>query len=400
MFPEGSWIHSARNYYIDNNILIAELLDTNNNWCKNKIVLDANKFYDNYNGSFYAHYKSNSTIILPEGSWIDSARNYYINNNILIAELLDTNNNWCKNEIVLDANKNYDNINGSFQGYNKDYSLVSNNKMKFAFLIMYEIRCLKKIENLYKYIINHYNADIIICCQELDDTHEKLKLFDKNVIFKKVYSKKNPQEYYNNSKLGSYAQQNWNNNACLQIYINWNEMADVLEDYKDKYDYFILTRTDLDILFPFPEIDFFSKIPKAIYSFDANYDRSWGGSACGVFIHNDYIINYLRCTANILRNDSLINKFITSYNLLNQENFKNFCVKENNITYKYIKNTNYFFITDNINSYTTWGIPQKNDKYDGFIKMPEQFEEAYDNLILWDNGYRWHFKNDSIILSL
>lgn len=295
--------------------------------------------------------------------------------------------------------------------------------MKFAFLIMYEIRCLKKIENLYKYIINHYNADIIICCQELgdvqltppapvwnpstrvsgfqpDDTHEKIKLFDKNVIFKKIYLKKNPQEYYNNSKLGSYEQQNWNNDACLQIYINWNEMADVLEDYKDKYDYFIQTRTDIDILFPFPEIDFFTSIPKAIYSFDANYAKSWGGYCTGVFVHSDYIIDYLKCTTNILKNDILINQFIKSYDILNQENFKNFSLKENNIIFKYIKNINIFFITDNINSYTTWGIPQKNNNYDGIIKMSEQFVEAYDNLTLWDSGYRWHFKDDSIILSL
>lgn len=272
--------------------------------------------------------------------------------------------------------------------------------MKFAFLVMYEIRCLKKIENLYKYIIKHYNADIIICCQELDDTYKKIELFDKNVIFKKVYSKKNPQDYYNNSKLGSYAQQNWNNNACLQIYINWNEMADVLEDYKDKYDYFIQTRVDIDILFPFPEIGFFSNIPKAIYSFDANYAKSWGGYCTGVFIHSNYIIDYLRCTTNILKNDILINKYIKSYEILNQENFKNFCLKENNIIYKYIKNINLFFITDNINSYSTWGTPQKNNNYDGFIKMSEQFDEAYDNLKLWNDGFRWHFKNDSIILSL
>jgi hypothetical protein len=122
ILPEGSWIHSARNYYIDNNILFVELLDTNNNWCKNKIVLDPNKIYDNVNGSFFAHYKSYSNINFPEGSWIHSARNYNIDNNVLIAELLDVNNNWCKNEIVLDANKNYENINGSFHGYNKDYS--------------------------------------------------------------------------------------------------------------------------------------------------------------------------------------------------------------------------------------------------------------------------------------
>lgn len=270
--------------------------------------------------------------------------------------------------------------------------------MKYAFLVICEIRCIKKIENIYKYIIDKYNADIIICCQELEDTYEKLKSFEKNQVFKKVYAKKDPKEYYNNYKLGTYPQQNWNNEACLQIYINWNEMADVLENYKDDYDYFIQLRTDIDILFPFPDTELFESISKGIYSFDAIYAKDFGGYCTGVFIHKNYILKYLKCTYNILKDDNIINLFINSYNLLNQENFKNFCMKYNDIEFKYINNLNIFFIAENLNTRTTWGTPQQNEKYDGVIKEKNQFEEAYNNLELWNKGYRWVYENNCIML--
>ena len=39
--------------------------------------------------------------------------------------------------------------------------------MKFAYLVMTELRSLSKnIQNLYNYIINPYDADIFICVQE------------------------------------------------------------------------------------------------------------------------------------------------------------------------------------------------------------------------------------------
>jgi hypothetical protein len=272
--------------------------------------------------------------------------------------------------------------------------------MKFAFLIMYEIRSLKKIENLYKYIINYYNCDLFICCQELDNTNEKLKLFENNVISKRIYKKINPKDYYNNQNLGNYNQQNWNNNNCLQIYINWNEMANDLEQHINNYDYFILLRTDIDILFNLPDKDFFENIPNAIYSFEAQYAKNFGGYSTGVFVHRNYILNYLRCTYNVLKNDSIIQQFLVSYDILNQENFKNFCMKYNNLVFKYIKNLNIFFICDDLNTRSTWGTPQTHHLYDGVIKERNQFEEAYNNLQLWNNGYRWKYKNDYIELCL
>ena len=56
--PFGSWINSARNYQVTNNVLYAELKDNLGFWHKNKIFIEFNKYYDNRNGYFYKHIQS------------------------------------------------------------------------------------------------------------------------------------------------------------------------------------------------------------------------------------------------------------------------------------------------------------------------------------------------------
>ena len=59
--------------------------------------------------------------------------------------------------------------------------------MKFAFLVMLELRCIDKtIEKLYKNIIDYYNADIFILCQNLPNGENGIDMFDKNVIIKQL----------------------------------------------------------------------------------------------------------------------------------------------------------------------------------------------------------------------
>jgi hypothetical protein len=268
--------------------------------------------------------------------------------------------------------------------------------LKFAFLVMYELRCLTQIDKLYKYIIDFYDADIIICCQELEDTQELVKLFDRRVIFKKIYTKPCSSDYFNNHPQLKSESNNWNKESCLQLYINWNEMSHVLEDFKDKYDYFINVRTDIDILLPFPDKHLFETIPKGIYTYDAKYAREWGGLGAGIFIQKEYIIQYLKCTYNILTNQSLCHD-LACYN---QENFLNMCLRHANITMKYMNNLNFFYIATSQSAYTTHALPQRHYLYPGFIKYPTQVNEVYSNLALWKNGYKWKIVNEMLTLSI
>ena len=63
--------------------------------------------------------------------------------------------------------------------------------MKFAVIIAYELRGIKKtIESYYKHIIDFYNADVFIICQkQFDDDEERLKLFNRKVKLIKMYQK-------------------------------------------------------------------------------------------------------------------------------------------------------------------------------------------------------------------
>ena len=99
--------------------------------------------------------------------------------------------------------------------------------MKFAYLVMTELRSLSKnIQNLYNYIINPYDADIFICVQESSNNdYESIKLFSKNVMYNEIYKRPDPNKYFgepNNTNIQCKGIDNWNMPSNLQIYINYH----------------------------------------------------------------------------------------------------------------------------------------------------------------------------------
>jgi len=270
--------------------------------------------------------------------------------------------------------------------------------MKFAFLVTYELRCLKHLDKLYQHIVDFYDADIFICCQDIECTDKQLELFDKKVIFKQSYKKPNSFDYFNRNYLvRKPCKHNWNMESCLQIYINWNEMANALEDVKDNYDYFINIRTDIDILFPFPDKHIFEQAPKGIYAFGANYCERWGGMGFGAFIHKKYIMSYLRCTSNVIKSPQMCAR-IKNIDNHNQERFLTNCMQLHGLTFHFIKQLNFIYIADDIHASTTWAKPQHHPRYPGIIKYPDQVNEVLGYLNLWDKGHRWNFINNCIMI--
>ena len=283
--------------------------------------------------------------------------------------------------------------------------------MKFAYLVMTELRSLNKnIQNLYNYIINPYNADIFICVQETSqDDYEKIKLFHKNVVHSKIYKKPNPYTYFgpnSNVSITRCDGDMWNRAANLQIYINYHKMAQVIKNVVNNYDYFITMRTDVSILFPFPRKEFFDMIPQDMYSFNTEYSKVWGGSGYCAFIHKSLIQKYLNCyyfviSNKVFKNILLNNFYVPSQKKFscNQEKFQKICFKLTNMSEpKYIKNTNLYYNATKLDDYTTWSSPKVHPKYNVICKYPNQCSEAYDNLNLWNSGYRWKYQNDCIFL--
>jgi len=273
--------------------------------------------------------------------------------------------------------------------------------MKYAVIIMFELRAIKKtIDKIYKYIIDYYNADVFIICQkQFDDDNERVKLFNRNVKFVKLYDKPDINEYFGiNSNLNmAPIDGNWKIPSTCQIYINYNEASKIIKDYFNDYDYFITVRVDSDILTEFPPNDLIEKIPHAVYGFSPKYCW-WGGLGTALLIHKQYIMDYLTSYYDILTNNKFIENIINTNEDFNQEKLLNLALKIKNINIEKIMNINLYYTAETLNDYTTWAKIYMHPLYNVVCKYPEQCEEAFDTLDKWNNGKRWTYEDNCIFL--
>lgn len=274
--------------------------------------------------------------------------------------------------------------------------------MKFAVIIAYELRGIKKtIESYYKHIIDFYNADVFIICQkQFDDDEERLKLFNRRVKLVKLYQKPIVKEYFGeNNIINIESQENWNNPGVSQMYINQNEISKIIKDYVNDYDYFIQFRTDIDILFNFPQPELFEKIPPGIFTFWPKYCEKWGGSGGANYIHKKFVVDYFNSCFDLMNNDLFIN-FIRTRGPrgINQEFIHNNALAIKGLKLNLIKNINYYYTAEKMNDYTTWAFIQLHPKYNVICKYPEQCDEAHEALELWKNNYKWDIVNNEIVL--
>ena len=283
------------------------------------------------------------------------------------------------------------------------YNTNITNKKKYAFIVMYELRAIRKtIDKLYKYIIDYYNADIFIVCQnQFGDDSERVKLFNRNVNVVKLYDKPNPVEYFGaNSNINlSGGIGNWNNSGNMQIYINNNEVAKVIKDYDDDYDYFITLRTDSDILFDFIPPRLLEEIPPGVYGFAPNYCENWGGSGTANFIHKNYVLDYFSSYYNILTNKIYEKQIILKLSdNFNQEKLLHLALDIKNISILKIKHINIYYTGETLNDYSTWSKFSIHPYHNVICKYPEQCDEAYNSLTEWNKGKRWVYDNNTIYL--
>jgi hypothetical protein len=278
---------------------------------------------------------------------------------------------------------------------------------------MFELRAVKKtVQDLYDNIINPYDADVYICVQKaLPDDLERLELFQEKVVYKELYDKPDPNVFFgpdqNLTLKNKSHNSNWNITSNLQIYINQHRMAQVIYDIVDKYDYYILLRSDAQILFPFPNKEFFENMTESMYFVDSQYCKAWGDNGWPTFIHRKYILQYLNSYVEIMKNpiykediNEIMNK---DYGFeCNQEKFQYACLGlcHLNDKIKYIKNLNYFMTAEKVDDYTTWSKPHiHRSRLDIVSKYDEQVDEAFANDELWQNGYTWKTNGECIYLA-
>ena len=293
--------------------------------------------------------------------------------------------------------------------------------MKFAFLIGGELRGVKKtINNLYKYIIDYYDADVFLLCQKyFEDDEERLSLFNKNVVYSKLYDKPNPNDYFNKEfkETNKIDMVTWNKYENLQIFITMNEYLKVIEGCKHEYDYFINFRTDINMLFPLPEKSIFETVPKGVYMFEFNYSIVWGDQGLCNFIHKDFIDDYLKSCYDFIKNNDINTPLFTSriniydyipdyksnYSIdnsimnrgLTSEFLLFLALQDKGIKINSIYNPNFFYTAESLNGRTTKETIKLDPTTNNFFKYQEQLIEVYDNLKLWENNYRWFYDIDN-----
>lgn len=286
--------------------------------------------------------------------------------------------------------------------------------MKFAYLVCFELRSLKHIKKLYKHIIDYYDADIFICVQDAPDIQDKIKLFDRKVKKIKVIKKvKNAKiNYFQNEKLDTFGKGNFIENSMLNFYINLIEMGKFIKDEIKNYDYFILLRTDIDILFDFPPKKIFESLPPSIFTFNPDYCKGWGGWGSNVITHKNYIYKSLTCFNKIFRKNKLIKQYYYEKNFFggrapNQESFSNYCYKLCNFNFNNINNINFWFainiktkeemIEFNKKKLTRHPLQWYNKKK-MVCKYKIQVSEVFKNLEKIKNNYVWSLNENNDIL--
>lgn len=272
--------------------------------------------------------------------------------------------------------------------------------MKCAYLIIGELRLIRdKLPKLYKLLFDYYDLDIFIQVQKVSDKdYEDVKLFKKRVVYAEVYDKPDPRDFFRDEMIYSYPNDNWNIDSCLQYYINMRKMSNIIQQHFHKYDYFIIHRVDVDILYPPPPLSLLENQPPSVYAFDPDYSRKWGGYGVGFFIHRDFIIEYLNAPFNVIKDKSLLNIFLKRKKNLNQEFFLVYCYETRGIHLKKINNINMYFTCESLDSRTTYGIQHIHREYKVICKYSKQCTEVYEAAKKWQNGYRWVLNNENIYL--
>jgi len=296
--------------------------------------------------------------------------------------------------------------------------------MKFAMMVMGELRCMhKNFLNLFERIIQYYNADVIVVCQNaFQDDNERIKYFKDNAVHVHIYDKPDPLTYFGENTCLDNISHNggdWNKFSCLQIYINMLEMNNVILKHKFDYDYYLMFRTDSCILFDLPPINIFKEAPPSVYGFYTEYWKD-AGNLGGQYIHKNYINTYLSAPYTYIKDTNnfkiLHEKYM--FKSLNTLYFKDIddepglppaivlqevlfvlafeavginINKIRNLPYYYSEDINETYIFNNAHERT---VTDNNICY----KYSEQYKECNQNLLHWNNGYRWKLVNNEIKL--
>jgi len=273
-----------------------------------------------------------------------------------------------------------------------NYENYENIKTRYAICIWGELRGVKStIDSFYKHLIKPLNADIFILCQQTNDKKidDNINLFNKNIKDKKLYKKQNTNEYFKDIGKLKKLDENMLYEGGLQVFLNFKKIADEYGDILEKdYDYIVLTRSDFKYLFDIPDVINLSKRLDIFWSYE---DDNHGGMNNNLsIIPSKYIKNYLYSAYNYLTKPELIEKILINNEKFNCEKLMKFIFINEKWVIGLIK-SNSFITADSENEKTTWGTFKYSDRYKCFYKYITQFNNANNNLNIFNEGDKWDY---------
>ena len=197
----GTYIHTSKNIYIKDNILYGELKNIEGNYVKSSIRIEKNISYYNVNGYF-------STYNLPLGSYLESAKNIRVINNLIYIDLYNSNGDLITNIIPKNEKFIYHNINGTLTVDIKFNFIKRINTTKNS--IFYSL--IKKNNEIIAFGRKYYGKERIIKKIKLD---ENFDIIEDNDIYLKG---EDPRCFEYNNKI--YVLDNYSDDMFLIDYEN------------------------------------------------------------------------------------------------------------------------------------------------------------------------------------
>lgn len=185
------------------------------------IIPNLKKSENKVNSTIIFLNKNNNDNNLPTGSWINSAKNYYVQNEYLYTELKSSDGSWVFNKIKF-SNIAYENNNGYLEPI-KIYIYLENNNLSI---------CLKTISSLF-IIAKYYEYEICIDYNSFNnlDNNNKIILY---YLFHKYYKKSCSNKY---EKL-NYQEYVEINNFIKEVRFNYlpNNSFSIVNNTTNNYD--------------------------------------------------------------------------------------------------------------------------------------------------------------------
>ncbi len=171
--------------------------------------------------------------------------------------------------------------------------------------------------------------------------------------------------------------------AGVLIFYRWFLLYNIIKnDLLNKYDFFVITRSDFIYTLPHPSLDILSE--NFIY---VPFGEGYGGvTDRHVVLSKKFVIPYLNMLNKMITHGEEYYRKMSSCNTWNLEQFIKFHLQENSV-WNQVRFFPYIMYAIRSEGGTTrWAVGQYSKEHGYYIKYPSEYKEAFDNQSLFQRS--------------